>query len=190
MWDPSPGVGGLEHGSLFHCCLVRSWRGSGNLGSQVRDSRSPTVALRLFSAVVESSARAPICLAGVQKQEEGAPTVWSAARRRARTQSAAFSGAQPGRRGAVVGAGRRRPCAEAGAPRAGWGEAGRGAGWLPPSRVVAAAAPGSCPEAAPGPRPRVSAPSPGFRAPPAPEAPAYSSGRATGGSRRRGGGRR
>lgn len=103
---------------------------------------------------------------------------------RARTRSEAFSGAQPDRRGAVVGAGRRRPCAEARALRAGWGEAGRGAGWLPPSRaVVAAAAPGSCPEAAPGPRPRVSAPSPGLRAPPAPEAPEHSSGRAAGGSR-------
>lgn len=37
------------------------------------DSRSPTVALRLFSAVVENKAEAPICLAGVQKREEEAP---------------------------------------------------------------------------------------------------------------------
>lgn len=52
---------------------MRSWRGSGDSGSQVGDSRSPTVALRLFSAVVENKAEAPICLAGVQKREEGAP---------------------------------------------------------------------------------------------------------------------
>jgi hypothetical protein len=79
--------------------------------------------------------------------------------------------ARPGRRGAVVGGGRLR--------RAGWEEAGRGAPVAPaPSRAVAAAAaaPGAALRPPPGPRPRVSAPSPGRRAPPAPEAPARSSG--------------
>lgn len=148
--------------------------------------------LRLCFAIVERRAGAPLCLTEVQKGRGGGSPLcglWRGWGRR--TQCAAFPGVRGlAVGGAVVGAGRRRPCAEARAPRAGWGEAGRGAGWLPPSRAVAAAAaaaPGSCPEAAPGPRPRVSSPSPGLRAPPAPEAPAHSFGRAGGQPAGRGG---
>lgn len=95
---------------------------------------------------------------------------------------------QSGRRVGAYTAPAQRPAAR------GAGSGGRRAPWNPPPparwrwRRRRRELP---PRPPPGPRPRVSAPSPGRRAPPAPEAPARSSGRRQPGRpRRRGGGTR